>query len=397
MSNFDHADRLKSMLLQVSPDSQVQTLAAQMQRVIDSSGSEGGLLESASQGSSQGGEQLEAYRPGDLESVALESLDSLARYGIEAPLTEVQQDALEAIVLPRLRPVLNIVNDTFSAPSEPWEHLGKGYPKQRIDAAIKSIGRIEVPRHPRLIPYAGTGFVVGRSPGGGHLLMTNRHVAQLFATGIGQRNLAFQPGQEVAVDFKREVVPTPPELLTVESVVMIHPYWDMALLRVAGLAHEHPVLSLSTEDPAEAAERDVVVIGYPAQDRRNNLELQNRIFGGVFEVKRMQPGKVKLRSDYVSYGRRVSALTHDSSTLAGNSGSAVLDFSDPAAEAPAGVIGLHFAGEYLKANYAVPAFDLAQDSRVVDAGVNFVGRLEPRVDFYGPFWKVAENSNDHDS
>ena len=34
-------------------------------------------------------------------------------------------------------------------------------------------------------------------------------------------------------------------------------------------------------------------------------------------------------------------------------------------------MALHFGGKYKKTNYAVPAFDLSQDGRVVDAGVNF--------------------------
>jgi hypothetical protein len=55
------------------------------------------------------------------------------------------------------------------------------------------------------------------------------------------------------------------------------------------------------------------------------------------------------------------------------------------------VVGLHFAGEYLVANYAVPTFDLAQDSRIVDAGVNFVGRAEPRGDVYGPYWREVDS------
>lgn len=37
----------------------------------------------------------------------------------------------------------------------------------------------QLPNSPS-IPYAGTGFVVGEG-----LLMTNRHVAQLFSQGVG--------------------------------------------------------------------------------------------------------------------------------------------------------------------------------------------------------------------
>ena len=56
-------------------------------------------------------------------------------------------------------------------------------------------------------------------------------------------------------------------------------------------------------------------------------------------------------------------MTHDCSTLGGNSGSAVIDVNS------GDVVALHFAGEYLKQNYAVPMADLAEDSEVTDAGV----------------------------
>ena len=42
-------------------------------------------------------------------------------------------------------------------------------------------------------------------------------------------------------------------------------------------------------------------------------------------------------------------MEHDASTLGGNSGSAVIDLETGEA------VGLHFAGSYLQANYAVPA------------------------------------------
>ena len=60
----------------------------------------------------------------------------------------------------------------------------------------------------------------------------------------------------------------------------------------------------------------------------------------------------------------VETLTHDASTLGGNSGSALIDPSTGF------VLGLHFGGRYLERNYAVPARALAEDPRVADAGVS---------------------------
>ncbi len=68
-------------------------------------------------------------------------------------------------------------------------------------------------------------------------------------------------------------------------------------------------------------------------------------------------------------------MTHDSSTLGGNSGSAIVDVQTGR------IVGLHFAGAYLKANYAAPTHELARDPRVVGAGVNFAGSVPATGDF----------------
>ncbi len=232
----------------------------------------------------------------------------------------------------------------------------------RIDKVIPLIGRIEVPRHPS-VPYGGTGFVVGPN-----LLMTNRHVAENFTSGLGHRTMMFRTA---AVDFKREILPTPPQLLTVTKVVMIHPYWDMALLEVNGLSGGRAALPVSTKSSSELNNREVVVIGYPARDWRNNVDVQNEVFGGMFEVKRMQPGRLKEVRTIESFGHNVTAITHDASTLGGNSGSAVVDVLTGE------VVALHFAGLYLDANFGVPMYELARDPQVVDAGLNFQGNVAP--------------------
>ena len=76
-------------------------------------------------------------------------------------------------------------------------------------------------------------------------------------------------------------------------------------------------------------------------------------------------------------------MAHDSSTLGGNSGSAIIDVET------GHVIGLHFAGEYLKANYAVPSFELARDTRVLDAGIKFADKVAV-TDLWQLAWIAAE-------
>jgi hypothetical protein len=196
--------------------------------------------------------------------------------------------------------------------------------------------------------------------------MTNRHVAELFASGSGDKTLTFITGRGSAIDFARDPDADVAHQLGVRAIAMIHPYWDMALLRVEGLTDAHPVLSLIARPADEFNGRTVAVVGYPAYDWRNAPEVQDRVFNRTYNVKRLLPGKGGARRAIGSFGNDVSALTHDASTLGGNSGSAVVD------PATGNIVGLHFAGLYLDANFAVPAWELSCDQRVVDAGVRFV-------------------------
>ena len=266
--------------------------------------------------------------------------------------------ALEAIILPAERPVVDIVEGTFGDIPEPFNHYGeRDELRDRIERAIPAVGRIGLPDRPD-VPFAGTGFVVGDG-----VMMTNRHVAQLFAQGLGQERIQFINGQSSNVNFTHELDQPVGIDFAVDDILMIHPFWDMALLKVTGI--DVPPLEILAEDASDLSGRDVAVIGYPAFDGRNNADLQFRIFRGSFNVKRLQPGRLNNRAMVRSFGNRVDAATHDCSTLGGNSGSCVIDVETGKVSA------LHFAGRYLEANYAVPMSELGRDARVHDNGVNF--------------------------
>jgi len=321
-------------------------------------------------------ESLEAVGPVDVRVERVGPAAEKLRKG--RMLEEIELDALEAIVLPLGRPVIDIVDDSYRTPMHPWAHLGDGEIRKGIESAIPSVGRVEVPNLPQ-VPYAGTGFVVGEG-----LIMTNHHVAAIFSRGVGRRGLTFRAGQPADLDFRRERVPSDGVHVDVVEIILVHPWWDMALLRVEGLSENQQPLRLATEVPEGLESRDSAVIGYPAKDSRNDENLQNEIFRGLFNVKRLQPGKIQPRKNIRSYGHVVSAMTHDSSTLGGNSGSAVLDVQSGR------VVGLHFAGHYLEANFAVPTHELARDPRVVDAGVNFDGSVPP-TDEWDEIWRKADS------
>jgi endonuclease G len=290
-------------------------------------------------------------------------------------------DLFEAVVMPKYRPVVFIKGGIFEPIESPWTHLNDKAARNKFQSTFASIGRIELVNTPWT--YGGTGFVVGRD-----LIMTNRHVAQIFAQGLGSRSISFRKG-DAAIDFKREV--DSPEddrsaYLSVREVAMIHPYWDMALLRVDGLSKSQPALTLSSREPDAMVGSEVVVVGYPARDDRSDLALQDKIFKQKYQVKRLQPGKLRERAKVQSFGNEVFALTHDSSTLGGNSGSAVIDVTTGE------VVALHFGGRYLKANYGVPSFELSRDSRVIDAGVNFDKKAKGPPNDWDAAWANTEST-----
>jgi endonuclease G len=365
MDRAEKIARLKSMLKQVAPENDLEALKSRQEAYQE------GL----------GREQMpeEAVASDGLQKLALDRDDRI---------TDQELDGLEAIVLLKERPVVLIKSGVGNAPADyeplpdPWTKLNSGALKKRVLDLLPSIGRIDLPNAPQY-PYGGTGFVVGPD-----LIITNRHVARLFADGLGDRRLTYNPG-DATIDFHREFgAPAGPSkaYVQVREVLMIHPYWDMSLLRVDRLPDGVKPLSLSVEVPEGLEGREVAVVGYPARDDRNDLGVQDRIFNRIYMVKRLQPGRLRARAQVRSFENQVSALVHDSSTLGGNSGSAVIDLTNGR------VVALHFAGDYLKANYAVPTYELARDARVVARALNFAGNVSPTTDWAFAWDRLGDES-----
>ena len=351
--------RLKRLLTQIAPGNSIEAVSRPDADAIDREG-------------------FESLGPGNV-AAAEAGLQKLAEDRVQE-ITPSEMLGLEAIVLPRNRPVALVRGDSYDDLDGPWVSLNDDVIKKRIASLLPLIGRVEVPSSP-ILPYAGTGFVVGQG-----LIATNRHVAQLFSQGRGL-TIRYRAG-DAAIDFKRQIDAPDDDrtaYLSVRAVEMIHPYWDMALLRVDDLPTDR-MLRLSVKSPEELVDHNVVVIGYPARDERNDVALQDRIFNRTYNVKRLQPGVIRARAKIQSFENTVNALTHDASTLGGNSGSAVIEVESGE------VVALHFAGEYLKANYAVPMHELARDSRVASR-LNFEGTLPPTND-WAPAWRSVEGTDD---
>lgn len=295
--------------------------------------------------------------------------DTVRKFERDEDLTFDEVFRAEAIILPLMRPAILVRRNDYTVKHQKWLHLNDDGSDARtsILSAIPSIGRINVPSN-AAIPYAGTGFIVGEN-----LLMTNRHVAELFADGLGQGDVSLKPGASVNIDFKAEHRSFKKLRLQVEGVRMIHPFWDMALLEVDGIPKNANILQLSQIAPQALNRNEIAVIGYPAFDPRDDKrDVQHRLFNQIYNVKRVQPGFYKARSKARSFGHPVDAVGHDASTLNGSSGSAVIDLET------GHVVGLHFGGIFGKLNYAVPTCDLARDPYVIRAGVNFAGKA-PRA------------------
>lgn len=324
------------------------------------------------------GTTLEAIKP-------MEAALRKVKNGDFADVSDDEMMRLEAIVERDGRPVAFIVGSTFETLPDPWTRFNSGDIRTRINHAIPSIGRVErLSPSGRRTDHIGTGFIVGRRS-----MMTNRHVAEVFVRGAGSEPLRFTQGG--ALDFGRERGFDPTDLsgtLRITGVKMVHPFWDMALLELADLPSTIEPLKLSALAPEEILDREIATIGYPGRGkdtRPEALELEERHFQNIFGVKRIAPGDIDGREMTTSFAHPVSAMTHDSSTLAGNSGSAVVDVTTGE------VVGLHFKGITLQANYSVPMYELARDQRVIDAGVAFTANV-PTTREWESWWKqAAEN------
>lgn len=265
---------------------------------------------------------------------------AIVNVSASAPLPErlaslpTEEDTFEAIVKIYNRPALLVQNNSFEDPvSETWKQRLIPY-RSKLEAAIRATGRIEIENHP-YSQWLGTGWMVRPD-----IMITNRHVAEEFAYRNGQ-SFKFKTNHngekiDAFLDFKEEYQNDADKEIKVTDVLWIahsnEP--DMAVLKVDG-KYEHLELKDNTDDGAYLA-----VIGYPAFDSRNGIQPMNRIFNNIYDVKRLQPG-MRMFAD--------TSLTfrHDCSTLGGNSGSPVVDIESGK------VAGLHFAGRYRKANYAV--------------------------------------------
>jgi endonuclease G len=268
-----------------------------------------------------------------------------------------RQPQVEAVVLPFMRPVLYVRNGKIEVPesNELKERVLKYKPV--IEQPLKSVGRIELKNHQFRI--LGTGWVIGDD-----IIATNRHVAEYFALkgnknsqgGLFRKNFAGITIQAF-IDFKEEYqqgIASEDNQFEVEIDKIIYlpdagkNLPDVALLRIR--KSEKLPAPIPFINDKLLRDQLIGVVGYPMQDPRGvtDTEMERRIFGEVFGVKRYAPGQVlDVPSDHWYF-------SHDASTLGGNSGSVIQDMESGCA------IGIHFSGLLLEANYAVKGSELLE-------------------------------------
>ena len=264
----------------------------------------------------------------------------------------------ESIVLARERPVLAIRDNqpqlvfVNQADSEIWrQRLQLAGP--RLEAATRAVGRIEL--QGGRLDWVGTGWLVADS-----IIVTNRHVAEVFAQRKGQ-GFSFRIGDDgligAAVDFLEEI--DNPASLVFRLLKPLHiedaPGPDLAFFEVEISAGNSRLAAPITLAARPAATVNAATIGYPAYDSRiPDTDLMESIYGRVYNKKRLAPGGVTRVQDQL--------ILHDCTTLGGNSGSVVLDLDSGQA------LGLHFSGSFMTTNYAVRADVVKQRLADVRAG-----------------------------
>jgi len=287
----------------------------------------------------------------DLEAVK-KSFEPVVEVVSESP-EKAESATLEAIISVH-RPVFAIANDKVD-PTVPSSQLDDQVAamvqlvKDRantINGIIPAIGRIDLPDDENN-PWVGTGWIID-SELGSDIVVTNAHVAQLFAersgTGFVFSTLPFLNRKETPIiDFRRELAQTPARRFKITDVIYIGTpgFLDIAFLRVTttGDGQLSGPIKLAQTDPAPNLA--VATIGYPGTDRGTyDLDTLLRVFGNVFDTKRLAPGRV--------IGPDDRGISHDCSTMPGSSGSIL--FNTETGEA----VGLHFQGVPFKSNHAVP-------------------------------------------
>lgn len=296
---------------------------------------------------------------------------AFAELRVGSPRSSATKVMVEALIRLNGRPVVR-VREGAIATDDPdageWaDRFALWQAGPEFSASLAGVGRIDADG-----AHVGTGWVVAAG-----VVMTNRHVVQAFAAPIPRRNSPERwllTGDPVTIDFADEPgSDTAASRFRVKSVIWageseIDPDeidfsdLDVALLEVETTNDAGAPLpdagTLAARVTATDRHREVVVVGYPAQpttlpvDVRGDYDMEvitklNEMFRQDYGRKYAAPGLVTVAPGGDPTDPRHWMFEHDSTTLAGNSGSCVLGPAEFFA-----AVGLHFGGRWRHGNYA---------------------------------------------
>ncbi|CAO4147038.1 hypothetical protein LPLAFNJD_LOCUS2348 [Methylorubrum aminovorans] len=303
-----------------------------------------------------------------------EALRKLDGHGDAAELAPSELFGLEAVIeTDGSRPVLFVQDGTIDldapvlldGPGLRWRNSAVNFQRE-IEKVVSAVGAVQLPAFGNL--RLGTAIAI--APG---LVLTNRHVLEEIARMEGDR-WAWKFAAEI--DFAGEHERPGTNVFTLAEAVLWGPdainrsidfaHLDLAVLRLEGDLSRFP-RPLALEKEAERVtvgqgpRPQVYVVGFPAEPRLEEgaatgrpragheyQEVLETLFEGRFGRKRWAPGLVEAGAGQLLRDDRRWVMSHDASTLGGNSGSCVVDFSSNGGR----VVGLHFGGRARVENYA---------------------------------------------
>jgi len=326
-------------------------------------------------------QRLAAADEGDQEIIrrlvsdAEEALLRLENEGPNADLEEKHVLGLEAVIeVDGSRPVLFVEDGGIDleaaalqgSRAERWLAAASGF-RTEIRNVASAVGAVQLPQlGDRLV---GTAFAIAPDH-----IVTNRHVLEEIATFDGS---GWTWKFNAEVDFAREHERDTKRRLPIVEVVLTGPNpinrtinfdnLDLAVLRVGDGDAEFPK-PLSFAEDAERTHVGagdppaIYVMGFPAKPwiaagspddgppggGHEYQQVLERLFANRFGSKRWAPGLVEAGAGQLAKDKKGWVMSHDSSTLGGNSGSCVVDFSDTGER----VLGLHFGGQPRVENWA---------------------------------------------
>lgn len=299
------------------------------------------------------GQQREAV--GQLLEAGILALGKLGQSSIP-DLDPAEVLGLECVLLFYARPAVQINQGRLDPVCSFWSIL-EGQ-REEIEMCQRGVGRIELFGHPDY-DWAGTGFLVNETT-----LLTTRRTAELFMehrAGTWQ----FRPGISGWMNYRASYQRVASAGYRVRSVIGVHEQYDLALLETEppqATSTAPSPLALAAHAPETLEDRPVYLISYPVRDaRRSEPEAVARIFRDTYNVKRIQPGRLRGCLQF----RDVQLLQHDCASLGQTSGGCLVDLQTHQ------VLGLHLSGRYLETGTAIPLWVLREDPLLQRAGVIF--------------------------